>query len=181
MKKIFLVLALIAVTGSLFAQKKTTTSATIAFDATTEKDALPKAENKTVIGAIDTQTGTVQFEATVKSFAFTNPKMQDHFNSSKWLNSDVFPKFTFNGKITNLSAVKFKKNGSYSVKVSGDLTIKGVTKAVTIPGKIVVKDGTFSVSATFSVKVADYGITGVQIDAGKVAKEPKITVSATFK
>jgi len=180
MKKTFLVLAFLVATGSAFAQKKITTSATIAFDATTEKDALPKAENKTVIGAIDTQTGTVQFEANVKSFAFSNPMMQGHFNSPTWLNSDEFPKFTLNGKITKLSEVKFNKKGSYDVKVSGDLTIKGITKAVTVPGKIVVTDDGFSVSAAFSVNVADYGISGVPIEAGKVSKEPKITVSATF-
>ena len=38
-----------------FCPEKTTTSAVINFDATTEIDALPKAENKTVIAAIDTQ------------------------------------------------------------------------------------------------------------------------------
>ena len=48
MKKTILALALVAVTGSLFAQKKTTTSATVAFDASTSIDNLPKAENKTV-------------------------------------------------------------------------------------------------------------------------------------
>ena len=181
MKKTIVLFAL-AFTGLVsFAQKKTTTSATVTFDATTEKDAQPKAENKTAIGAIDPLSGAVQFEANVKNFAFSNPMMQGHFNSATWLNSDKFPIFTFNGKITNLSEVKFDKNGSYDVKVSGDLAIKGVTKPITIQGKIIVKDGVFSVSAAFSVSVADYGISGVPIDAGKVAKEPKITVFATFK
>ena len=72
MKKTILFLAFIATTGYIFAQKKTTTSATVSFDATTEKDALPKAENKTVIGSIDTQTGDVAFEAAVKNFSFPN-------------------------------------------------------------------------------------------------------------
>ena len=57
MKKTTLVLALVFAAGAAFAQKKTTSSATVSFDATTPKDALPKAENKTVIGSIDTQTG----------------------------------------------------------------------------------------------------------------------------
>lgn len=42
MKKAILILAL-AATGTVFAQKKTTTSATVSFDATTKLDALPKA------------------------------------------------------------------------------------------------------------------------------------------
>ena len=59
MKKTILFLGLVIAAGSLFAQKKTTTSATVSFDATTSLDALPKANNKTVIGAIDTKTGAV--------------------------------------------------------------------------------------------------------------------------
>jgi polyisoprenoid-binding protein YceI len=181
MKKTTLFTAFVLATGCLFAQKKTTTSATIAFDASTSIDNLPKAENKTAIGAADPQTGTIQFEATVKNFAFSNPSMQGHFNGAQWLKSDEFPKFTFNGKIVKLSEVKFNKNGSYDVDVAGDLTVKGIAKPVTAKGKIVVKDGAFTVSSEFSIKLSDYGITGVPIDAGKVAKEPKITVNAEFK
>lgn len=181
MKKTILFLSLVAVASGVFAQKKTTTSATVAFDASTAIDALPKAENKTVIAAVDTKTGTVAFEAAVKNFAFTNPMIQDHFNGDKWLNSDAFPTFTFKGKITDLAKADFAKNGSYKVNVAGDLTIRGVTKPVTAPATIVVKDGTLSTTSDFKIALADYGITGVPIDAGKVAKEPKITVSAELK
>ena len=87
MKKIFFLLAMVTVTGSLFAQKKTTTSAVVAFDASTAIDALPKAENKTVVAALDTKTGDVAFEANVKNFAFSNPTIQDHFIGGNWINS----------------------------------------------------------------------------------------------
>ena len=70
MKKSTLVLAMVFAAGAVFAQKKTTTSATVAFDATTPKDALPKAENKTVIGSVDFTTGDVAFEASVKISIF---------------------------------------------------------------------------------------------------------------
>ncbi len=181
MKKTILFLSLVALSGSLLAQKKTTTSATVAFDASTAIDALPKAENKTVIASLDTKTGSVQFEATVKNFAFSNPTIQQHFNEKKWLNSDEFPKFTFKGTITSPSAVNFDNNGSYTVSVTGDLTVRGVSKPVTAPGTVVVNNGTISATSEFSIKLADFGITGVPIDAGKVAKEPKITVSVEFK
>jgi polyisoprenoid-binding protein YceI len=181
MKKTILFLSFVALTGSLLAQKKTTTSATIAFDASTSLDALPKAENKTTIAAIDTKTGTIAFEATVKNFTFSNPMMQEHFNGNNWFNSDVFPTFTFKGKINDLSKVDFNKDGSYTVEVTGDLTIKAVTKQVTTPATILIKGSTLAATAGFSIKLADFGITGVPVDAGKVAKEPKITVSAELK
>jgi len=181
MKKTTLFLGLVIAAGSLFAQKKTTTSATVSFDATTSIDALPKANNKTVIGAIDTKTGTVQFEANVKNFAFANPMMQEHFNGEKWLNSNEFPKFTFNGNIVDPSTVDFTKDGSYKTEVEGLLGIKGKEQKVKLPGTVVVKNGSLSISSNFSIALADYGISGAPIDGGKVSKNPKITVAADFK
>jgi len=177
MKKTILALALIAATGSVFAQKKTTTSATVMFDATTDKDDKPKAENKTVIAALDTKTGAVQFEAAVKNFAFSNPMIQEHFNGAQWMNSDKFPKFSFNGQITDLKKVNFQKDGTYNVSVKGDLTVKDITKPVTAPATIVVSGGKIKASSDFSVALADYSISGAPVDAGKIAKQPKIKVN----
>jgi polyisoprenoid-binding protein YceI len=181
MKKTILALALVAVTGSLFAQKKTTTSATVAFDASTSIDKLPKAENKTVVAALDPKTGSVAFEATVKNFAFENPTIQQHFNGGNWMDSDKFPSFVFKGNIVDASKVNFAKDGTYTTNVEGTLTVKGVEQKVTAPATIVVKSGAISTTSNFSIKLADFGISGAPIEAGKVAKEPKITVSADFK
>ncbi len=180
MKKTLLVFALVTSTGLLFAQKKTTTSATVTFDATTDKDALPKAENKTVIGALDTKTGSVQFEAAVNNFAFSNPRVQEHFNGANWMKSDVFPKFTFKGKIVDASKVNFSKDGTYTASVKGELTVKDEKKDLTTPVTFVIAGGKINATTSFTIKLSDYNITGVPIDAGKVAKEPKISVAATF-
>lgn len=182
MKKVFLILSLVTVSASVFAQVKKTSSATVSFDATTPKDALPKADNKTVVGELNTKNGQIGFEATVKNFAFTNEMIQDHFNGEKWLNSAKFPTFTFVGKLSDLSKVKFDKPGTYTVPVSGELTVKDVTKPVSTNATIeVVAGGVIKTSASFTIKLADYGITGAPIDAGKIATEPKITVSAELK
>ena len=178
MKKTILSFVIATISMMAFAQKKTSTSATIAFDASTSIDNLPKAENKTAIAAIDPAKNTVQFEAAVKNFAFANPKIQEHFNSQGWMNSDEFPKATFNGVITNPSSVNFKKDGTYNVTVEGDLTIKGKTQKVTAPGTIVVEGNTLKTTAAFSIKLADFDVDGPPVGAGKVSKEPKITVSA---
>jgi polyisoprenoid-binding protein YceI len=180
MKKSILFLSFLVIAGSVMAQKLTTTSGVVTFDATTPKDALPKAENKAVIASLDKTTGVVAFEAAVNNFAFTNPKIQEHFNGDKWMNSATFPKFTFTGKIDKLSEVKFNKNGSYDITVSGNLTLKGIVKPVSAPATVIVKDGTVTSSSAFTIKLADYDITGAPIEAGKVAQEPKITVSVQF-
>ncbi|MBK8610879.1 MAG: YceI family protein [Chitinophagaceae bacterium] len=180
MKKTILSLALVLATGLLFAQKKTTTSAVISFDATTALDALPKAENKTVIASLDTKTGKLAFEATIKNFAFSNPRIQEHFNNKGWMDSDNFPTAGFAGTISDLSAVKFAKNGVYMVTVKGDLTLHGVTKTIEAPATITVDGTSIKAASVFGIKLADYGVDGAAIGAGKVSKEPTITVSAGF-
>jgi polyisoprenoid-binding protein YceI len=178
MKKTILFFLTAAVSFAAAAQKKTTTSATIAFDASTAIDNLPKAENKTAVAAIDPAKSTIQFEAAIKSFAFTNPKIQEHFNQKNWMNSDEFPKATFSGTISDPKTVDFKKEGTYNVNVEGELTIKGKTQKLTVPATIVVSGKTLKATASFNIKLADYEIDGPPIAAGKVAKEPKITVTA---
>lgn len=180
MKRSILSITLVLATGLLFAQKKTTTSAIIGFDATTSIDKLPKAENKTVIASLDTKTGKLAFEVNIKNFAFSNPRIQEHFNGAGWMNSDQFPTATFKGDITNLAAVNFSKDGSYLAAVKGELTLHGVTKPVEASGIIVVNGTSIRMTSDFTIKLEDYGVNGGAIAAGKVSKEPTITVAAEF-
>lgn len=181
MKKTILSLAMLLSAGLLFAQKKTTTSAVINFDATTPSDAFPKAENKTVIASLDQKSGTIAFEATIKSFTFSNPKIQEHFNSKGWMDSDQYPTATFKGSINNLKEVKFNKDGTYPVEVTGDMTIHGVKKALDAKGTITVSGKSIKINSDFSIKLEDFNVTGGAIAAGKVAKEPKISVAAELQ
>ena len=180
MKKTILSIALVLATVLLFAQKKTTTAAMIKFDATTSLDKLPKADNMTVIASLDTKTGKIAFEANIKNFSFGNPRMQEHFNSPGWMDSEQFPTAGFKGDITNLSKVDFSKDGTYPVTVKGELTMHGVTKPVETAGTIVISRTTINATADFTVKLGDYGISSSYIEAGKVAREPKISVAAEF-
>ena len=181
MKKTTLAAVLFLSTCFVFAQKKTTTSAIISFDATTTLDALPKAENKTAIALLDLKKGDVAFEVTIKNFAFSNPKMQEHFNSAGWMDSDKFPTATFKGKIKNADGSKFRKNGTYNAQVEGDLTIHGITKPVNTTALINISGKRVSTKTDFKIKLEDYKVNGGAIAAGKVAKDPTITVAADFK
>jgi polyisoprenoid-binding protein YceI len=181
MKKTIVILTLVAFTSPVMAQKSTTTSAVVSFDATTPKDALPKAENKTVIGSLDKSTGALLFEAAVNNFSFPNEGIQKHFNGEKWMNSDQFPKFTFSGKIEDLKMVNFSKEGMYKINISGNLIVKGISKPIFAPATISISNGGIKASSSFSIVLADYGIIGGPIDGGKVAAEPTVTVTADFK
>lgn len=180
MKKTSLFLALVLSAGALFAQKKTTTSANIGFDATTSKDDLPIASNKTSVAALDTKTGTVAFETVIKNFSFSNPTIQEHFNSPGWMDSEQFPVANFKGSITNLAEIKFGTDGTYNAVVEGDLTIHGVTQKIKTNATILVEGKKISSKSVFKIKLEDYKVTGKAIAAGKVSSEPSITVSAEF-
>jgi len=175
MKKSTILFALLFASAGLFAQSKKTTSASILFDASTPADPVAKAENKTVIAALDIKTGVVAFEAAVKNFSFENKKVEEHFNAERWLNSEKYPKFSFKGKIDDLKKANFKKDGTYAVTVTGDLTIKETTKAITAPATITIKGGKITATSNFSVNLPDFS---VMADGKKVSKDALVSVTA---
>jgi polyisoprenoid-binding protein YceI len=79
-----------------------------------------------------------------------------------------------------MSEVNFSKNGTYTATVSGKLFIKDKSKEVRTPVVFVVNNGSISATTNFTIKLADYDIKGTPIEAGKVAREPKISVAANF-
>lgn len=180
MKKTLIISALSLCSMFVFAQKKVTTSAVINFDATTSIDSLPKASNKSVVASLNSQSGEVAFEASVKNFSFSNPLMQDHFNGEYWMSSDKFPKASFTGKIMNLERVDFTKPGKYEAQIEGELSIKGVSKSVKTTATINVQGKKILTTTKFNIALADYGIEIPKIADGKVAQTPVLMVSAKF-
>ena len=138
-----------------------------------------EAHNRQSASILDPVAGTVQFSLTVKSFEFQNKLMQEHFNEN-YMESDVYPKAMFTGKIENPGQIKFDTDGSYSVQVSGDLTIHGVTRAVSVPGTLAIKSGVVSVNAKFPVAPADYNISIPDLVKEKIAKEVEVNIDVTY-
>lgn len=145
-------------------------SGSINFKATDEV----AATNTQVISTL-TDKGAVGFGVLIKGFRFEEALMQQHFNEDKYMDSDKFPKASFTGTITNISAINFKKDGTYAATVKGKLTIHGVTKDVQASGNIIVAAGKLSLNSTFKIKIADYGI-----NATDVAEAAEIIVSCSY-
>ena len=97
------------------------------------------------------------------------------------MESTKFPKAQFKGKIDDPSKVVFDKDGTYATTVSGDLTIHGVTKAVTVPATFSVKKNEIAVAATFAAVLADYGVSIPSLVADKLGKEAKIKIEGTLE
>jgi polyisoprenoid-binding protein YceI len=166
-------------TLTTFSQEKYfTKSARINFYSSTPLEDI-EAKNKSAVCVLDTKAGTLHFSTLIKGFEFENEEMQEHFNDH-YLESDKFPKSEFKGQILNNAAVNYNKPGSYPVQVKGQLTLHGVTKDVLTNGLIRVDNKGVNTTASFNIKVADYGIKIPSLVKNKIAKVVKITVDASL-
>ncbi|MEI7963923.1 MAG: YceI family protein [Chitinophagaceae bacterium] len=138
-----------------------------------------EADNNEVSSVINTQTGDMVFAILLKSFHFDRALMEEHFNEN-YVESDKFPKSTFKGKISNLSAINFTKDGNYPAVVEGDLTMHGVTKKVSSNGTLTVKAGKIAAYAKFSVKLKDFDISIPSLVADKISQDIDIIVDCKY-
>jgi polyisoprenoid-binding protein YceI len=90
----------------------------------------------------------IQFEADVKSINTNNEQRDGHLKSADFFDSENNPKMIF-------ISTAVKKVSDYEMQVKGNLTLRGVTKEVTLD---VIYNGT--VSGFGDSKVAGFEITG---------------------
>lgn len=179
MKRIILTGLMMGLLSTAFAQRYMTRTGKITFFSGTPLENI-EAFNNEVSAAIDSKKGDVQFIVPIKSFKFEKQLMQEHFNEN-YLESDTYPKANFTGKIDNLNAVNFAADGSYPAKVSGKMTIHGVTQTVNVSGTITVKGGSVTLHAKFTLKPADYKIRIPAVVESKIAKQIEVTVDTALK
>ncbi|MFH1496923.1 MAG: YceI family protein [Verrucomicrobiota bacterium] len=112
-------------------------------------------------------TGSVTIAA--KSLKVTNSTMNEHLLSAGWIDAAGHPEITFT--IKSLANAKTDGNTT-KADATGDFTLKGVTKEITVPVTITHLPGAFGkrinkpevggdllvVRGQFSIQRADYGI-----------------------
>ena len=103
----------------------------------------------------------------------------EHFNE-KYVESDQFPKATFKGNIVNFKDVNLKKDGVYKVKITGEMTIHGVTKTVKADGTLEVKAAKIIGLSTFKLPLKDYNINVPSVVSDKIASEMTIKVQMDY-
>ena len=135
------------------------------------------AKNEKVTSIFDVVNGEVAYLLSIKDFQFPNKLMQVHFNE-KYLESEKFPKSSFQGKITGLNIAA---GGKQNVKAVGKLTIHGVAKNVEVPGTIEVNGNRLKLETKFMVKLLDYNIKVPQIVYQNIAQEIEVSVDFTYR
>ncbi len=181
MKKTTLLLLLIgsAIVTTAQTTKYFTRSAHIDFYSHTPMEDI-KADNDQVSALLNLVNGEFVFTCLIKSFVFPKALMQEHFNED-YMESDKFPKSTFNGKIKDLSKIDFTIDGEYSVLVEGKLTMKDKTNEIEVPGTLIIKDGKITARSKFKIRPEDYNIHISAMVKEKIAKELEINVDAVME
>lgn len=177
--KNLIVIALLFFAQAAIGQKYFSKTGKISFfsDAAMEKI---EAHNTSASTVLDAATGAIEWAVLIQGFKFEKALMQDHFNEN-YMESSKYPKAKFKGKLDNVGAVNFTKDGQYNVNVSGQLEIHGVSKAVTLPAVITIKNGAVSAKSKFSVAIADYNIEVPKLVAENIAKNVNIEIIADYQ
>jgi polyisoprenoid-binding protein YceI len=178
MKRPFFLLILSFLFFSANAQKFMTKNGYIGFYSHTAMEDI-KGDNNQVASVLDISTGDLVFQVLIKSFHFDRALMEEHFNEN-YMESDKIPKSTFKGKITNLTAVNFSKNGTYEVTVEGDLTIHDVTNKISTRGTIEVVTGGINASSKFNIVPEEYKIDIPSVVREKINKNLEVTVTMKY-
>ncbi|RAW01231.1 YceI family protein [Pseudochryseolinea flava] len=135
------------------------------------------AVNEKVTSIFDAFKGDVAFLMSIKDFQFEKKLMQVHFNE-KYMESEKYPKSTFQGKIVGFNSAE---EGVQQVRAVGKLSIHGVTKDVDAIGTIE-KNGSFlQVKSKFNVKLLDYNINVPQIVWKNIAQQVEVTIEFTYR
>ena len=105
--------------------------------------------------------------------------MQEHFNEN-YLESDLYPKSVFKGKISDWENIDVSSKPS-DVTIEGELTIHGVKKSIKESGRIWYNEDKISGQCKFNIAVADYNIKIPRIVRENIAKIIAVSVNVTLK
>ena len=178
MKKFLGIVALTSVSLFAGAQKYFTKDGSIRFFSDAKVEKIEATNNKATC-VLDVSTGQIEWSVLQMGFVFESAFMQEHFNET-YMESAKFPKATFKGLVENMSSVNLQKDGTYKVKVSGDLTLHGVTKKTTVDGTFAVAGGKVTSNSKFFVKPSDHGIVIPGDKAESISNNIEVTVSANL-
>ncbi len=135
------------------------------------------ARNEKAMGMLDLSSGDIAFSVPIKDFIFEKALMQEHFNE-KYMESDKYPKGSFQGKLTGYSA---DAAGAQPARAQGKMSIHGVTKDIDISGTFEKKDDRYVLAAKFIITLEDYKVKRPQILWSNIAESVEVTIEFTLK
>ncbi len=133
-------------------------------------------EGQAVIDGNDPGRSTVSVTAKVASIDTRNEQRDGHLRTNDFLDAESFPELTF-------TSTSVKHDGGNDFEVTGDLTIKGVTKSITLPlefqGHATDPFGNNRIGFEGSAQIvrSEFGVTyNAALETGGVLVSDKITL-----
>jgi polyisoprenoid-binding protein YceI len=177
--KNFVVIALVFCASMGSAQKYFSKTGKITFHSEAALEKID-ATNSSASTVIDMSTGSMEWAVLIQGFQFEKALMQEHFNEN-YMESSIYPKAKFKGKIENVSSVNIGKDGTYPVNITGQLEMHGVTKTITVPATFTVRNGSITAKSTFKLLLEDYNIQIPKLIEDNVSKEVQVEIFADYK
>lgn len=178
LRKLF-ILILLTSSISVFGQGKyIAKNAYISFFSSTPLENILGESNEAVT-ILDGSNGKIVFQALMTTFHFKRALMEEHFNE-EYMESAKFPKGKFDGTIVDFKP-EMLTSPIANVQVSGELSLHGVTKTITVPATIGLENGKLTGTSKFKVVPEDYGIQIPAIVRDKIGKEMEITVKVSYQ
>jgi len=178
LNKILFLLLLVLTTAHAFTQSFNTSKGTISFRSDAPLELITASSNE-IRGKLDTAKRVFAFAVKLRSFnGFNSPLQKEHFNEN-YMESKQYPDAFFSGKI--IEDIDFSKNGTYTVRAKGNLTIHGVPQERIIKSTITVSNGTLQIKSNFTVQLSDHNIPIPKVVHEKLASEISVEVTADMK
>lgn len=137
---------------------------------------LIKASSNELRGIFNAEKKQFAFTLNVNTFkGFNSPLQQEHFNEN-YLESNKYPRASFEGKI--IEDLDLKMNGVYSIRAKGNLTVHGISQERIIKCELSIKNNIVSIKSNFTVLLADHNIPIPKVVHEKLASEIKVEVKA---
>ena len=123
---------------------------------------------------------SLKLEIPVKSIESPRGVVMDN-KTYEALKYEEFPEITFLMKNNEITGVTDQTAGKFKINVSGDLTIAGFTKQVTLPldGQKT-DDGSFSFSGEYTFNMTEYNVKPPTAMFGQIVTGDKITLAYNF-
>lgn len=174
---VFLLFAILCAFASTAQSIFEMNAGSIHFNSSASLETIDATSNKTR-GVVDINQNTFAFSVEITSFEGFNSALQkEHFNEN-YLESDLFPKATFTGKlIDKFDAAK----ASQTLRAKGQLDIHGVKMERIISVTLTKSGQNYIISSNFNIAVADHGITIPRIVNQKIAEIIMVEVKGTLK
>jgi len=139
-----------------------------------------KAESRQVVTIFDIKDGKIVASMLMRSFNFRKALMQEHFNEN-YIESHKYPKASFTGTVTNIDEVDLTQAGRYTLDVTGEITLHGVTKPLQLKAEVVVAEGSLQARAVFPLSVKDFEIEVPRLVVDNIAEVVEVTIAFNYK